>query len=90
MHQIWKVFIVTAANRTRCAVTAANGRAMTSLSIRNAAESASKAATVLRARRWTRSVSAFQSTNVHVFIKELNIRLDIRNLDPVPVHQTYG
>ncbi len=84
------MFTAGVGSRTRCAATAAHVPATTLRCIRNAAESASKAVTVPRARRWTRLANAFLSTNARVSIKESNIHLVIRNLDREHVHQISG
>ncbi len=85
-----KVFTAAVARRTKFAPTAVPGPATTLRSIRNAAESASKAATVPRARRWTHLACAFPSTNVRASTKESNISRAIKNSDRESVHQTSG
>lgn len=85
-----KVFTAAAARRTKFAPTAAPGPATTLRSIRNAAKSASKAATVPRARRWTHLACAFPSTNVRASTKESNISRAIKNSDRERVRQTSG
>ena len=86
----FKVFTAEVARRTKFAPTAAPGPATTLRSIRNAAESASKAATVPRARRWTHLAYAFPSTSARASTKESNISRAIKNSDRERVHQTFG
>lgn len=84
------MFTAAVARRTKFAPTAAPGPATTLRSIRNAAKSASKAATVPRARRWTHLACAFPSTNVRASTKESNISRAIKNSDRERVRQTSG
>ena len=84
------MFTAGVASRTRSAATAARVPAVTFRSIRNAAESASKAATVQTARLWILSANAFPSTNARASIKESNIHLAIRNSGREHVLQIFG